>query len=218
MKKSLIIALLFFTPLLAACTTRAEDQTANLIKGVESSALTDGTYAVNSEASTLYWEAFKAVGGHMGGIDIDQGELLIKEGLPKQGSFVIDMNSITCTDIEDESRALGVVNHLKADDFFAVADFPTARFDITQARKYKGEGDYDFEIEGDLSLKDITQSVTLFAKIQQSGGRLTAHAIAEVDRTQFGVNFRSGTFFEDLGDKLIKDEFILEMELVANRL
>lgn len=129
----------------------------------------------------------------------------------------MDMTSITNTDIENESTRVSLVNHLKSDDFFGTADYPTARFDITKVMSYEGEEDYDFIIEGDLSLKDITDSITMYARVDNDGDRLTGYVKAEVDRTKYNITIRSGSFFEELGDKLVKDNFDLEMDLVANR-
>jgi hypothetical protein len=40
-------------------------------------------------------------------------------------------------------------------------------------------------------------------------------AVIKLDRTDYDIKFRSGKFFPDLGDKLIYDEFELEVSLVA---
>jgi polyisoprenoid-binding protein YceI len=216
MKKITIYILAVFIPFLVGCSTTEE----TVVETPEASAaivLTDGTYTVDTEASTLYWEAYKPIGGHMGGINLEGGELVVQDGQPHSGSFVIDMTSITNTDIENESFRTSLINHLKSDDFFSVADFPTARFDITKVMPYLGEEDYDYEIEGDLSLRDVTDSITLFARIENSGEKLTGYAKAEVDRTKFNITTRSGSFFENLGDQLVKDIFVLEMDLVADR-
>ena len=180
--------------------------------------LTDGTYAIDIDASTFYWEAYKPIGGHMGGISLESGEFVVQNGQPRSGSFTIDMTSITNTDIENDSLNTSFINHLKSDDFFGTADYPTARFDITKVMPYEGEDDYDFEIEGDLSIKNITDSVTMYARVENAGEKLTGYIKAEVDRTKYDITIRSGSFFEELGDKLIKDEFTLEMELMANRM
>lgn len=215
MKKTIALILVAFLPLLVGCglsekkVTETPDST-HIV-------LTDGTYTVDTDASMLYWEAYKPIGGHMGGIFLKSGELVIQNGQPHSGSFVMDMTSITNTDIENESTRVSLVNHLKSDDFFGTADYPTARFDITKVMSYEGEEDYDFIIEGDLSLKDITDSITMYARVDNDGDRLTGYVKAEVDRTKYNITIRSGSFFEELGDKLVKDNFDLEMDLVANR-
>lgn len=216
MKKLTLLILVICIPLLVACTSSEEEVT----ETPEASApivLTDGTYTVDTDASTLYWEAYKPIGGHMGGINLESGELIVQNGQARSGSFVIDMDSITNTDIGSDSLNTSFVNHLKSDDFFSVAEYPTARFDITRVMPYEGEEDYDYEVEGDLSIRDVTDSITMYAKVESAGDKLTGHAKAEVDRTKFNIVTRSGSFFENLGDQLIKDIFVLEMDLVADR-
>lgn len=215
MKKIAILILAAFLSLLAGCVVSEKE----VVETPESAAvtLTDGTYTVDVDASTLYWEAYKPIGSHMGGISLENGELVVQNGQPHSGSFVIDMTSISNTDIENESLRTSLINHLKSDDFFATADFPTARFDITRVLPYEGEEDYDFEVEGDLSLRDVTDSITFYARVEGNGERLTGYGKAEVDRTKFNIVTRSGSFFEELGDHLVKDIFVLEMDLVADR-
>ena len=220
MKKLTIFVLAILIPLLVGCGLSGKESASitDATQAPKATALTDGTYEVNTKASTLYWEAYKVVGGHMGGISLKSGELIVQNGQPQSGSFVIDMTSITDTDVEDEGTRTSLVNHLKSDDFFGVADYPTARFDVTRVMPYEGEGDYDYTVEGDLSIRDITDTVSVNVRIENGAGeKISAYAKASVDRTKYGIDFRSGSFFENLGDTLIKDEFTLEIELSADR-
>ncbi|MDH5597038.1 MAG: YceI family protein [Candidatus Peregrinibacteria bacterium] len=209
MNKTTLLFGLLLAMLLTACSRQVdtvEPQVQNF---------RDGSYQVDTEKSMLYWEAFKPVGGHMGGISLKSGQLVVSGGLPAHGSFVVDMGSITNTDIEDESMRTMLVNDLLSDNFFSAADYPEARFEITKVSPYEGEGDYNFLVEGDLGLKGATAPIRVLAKITANEGVLTARGSAEVDRTVFGITIRSGSFFENLGDRLIKDIFVVEMELVA---
>ncbi len=219
MKKIIVFTFIALIPLMTGCALSKKDSIESPLTQVEQAAtLKDGTYVVDAEASTLYWKAYKPVGGHMGGINLERGELIVQGGLPQSGSFVIDMTSITNTDLKNESMNKSLVNHLKSDDFFGTADFPTARFDITKVTPYAGEEDYDYTIDGDLSIKDVTDAVTMLARLDKAGGeRLNAYVVTDIDRTKYGITIRSGSFFEELGVQLIKDEFTLEMDLVADR-
>ncbi len=215
MKKFALLIFAATLTLLTGCSL--SEQNSIEVEEASASVLTDGIYAIDVEASTLYWEAHKPIGGHMGGISLERGELNVKNGKPDSGSFVIDMKSITNTDIKNESFKTNLVNHLKSDDFFSVADYPTARFDITRVLPYEGEENYDYEIEGDLSIRDITDSITLLTRVESNGKSLSGYGRAEVDRTKYNINIRSGSFFENLGDQLVKDVFVLEMDLTADR-
>ena len=58
-------------------------------------------YTVNVEKSKIHWIGKKVTGDHDGYIKLKQGEFSVIDNQIKKGQFTIDMNSITCTDIED---------------------------------------------------------------------------------------------------------------------
>lgn len=222
MKRKLFIALLVLSmPILAACNKEeitADITEADVMEAENGAELVfeDGRYALDTNLSVLYWEAWKVVGGHMGAVLLKDGELIVTDGKPNQGSFRINMKSITNADLDEDMQA-GLLNHLASDDFFAVASYPEARFEITKILPHEGEGDFNYEVRGDLSIRDATSEVTVLAKIEADGNKIKAKGRAMVNRTDYGINFRSGKFFEGLGDSLIKDEFQLELDLVAER-
>ena len=51
-------------------------------------------------------------------------------------TFIIDMSTITNTDLEDAEYNAKLVNHLKSDDFFGVEKFPTAKLEIKGSEKF----------------------------------------------------------------------------------
>ncbi len=184
---------------------------------VEEINYTTGTYEIDTQASNLFWEGFKTASSHSGIVSLKSGELVVENGVPSKGSFTIDMNSITCTDLEGGS-ATSLENHLKADDFFGVSTYPEARFEISQVAQYNGSDKFTHQIMGDLSIKDTTQEIIIFATIEESSdGTLKASGEAKVDRTEFGIDYSSGSFFENLGDKLIKDTFTVGIDLIAKQ-
>lgn len=206
---------LLFAPLLVACGAEEPD---DVIERVHTDSpainLNDGTYLIDTEASSLHWTAYKVASSHEGNVSIKKGEVTFEDKLPVSGSFVVDMNTITNTDIEDEESNASLIEHLKSEDFFSVSDFPEATFEITSA-SVEAAGDYDFKIQGDLTIKDVTEPATFMAKVDQKNP-LKVHATTTIDRTKFGMTFNSGSFFENLGDKTIKDGFTLAVDLVFN--
>ena len=64
-------------------------------------------------------------------------------------------------------------------------------------------------VNGCLTIKDISHPV-LFEMANTEDG-WTANLV--FDRSKYNVKFRSGTFFENLGDKLIYDDIELEINL-----
>ena len=171
------------------------------------------TKVVNVKESKVIWNGYKVTGSHTGTIQVKSGNLEFADGKLAGGEFVIDMNSIVCTDLTGETNQK-LVGHLKSDDFFGVAKHPTASFKITQVVSRGTPGDY--KIVGDLTIKEITKEIKFFTKVTEEGGKKKAVAEVKVDRSDFDVRFGSGSFFDNLGDKTIYDEFDLQVELVAN--
>lgn len=207
--------------LLSACGASTAEKSSDRMEKeevvVEEINYTTGTYEIDTEASNLFWEGFKTASSHSGVVSLKSGELVVENGVPSKGSFTIDMNSITCTDLEGGS-ATSLENHLKADDFFGVSTYPEARFEISQVAQYDGSDKFTHQIMGDLSIKDTTQEVIIFATIEESAdGILKASGEAEINRTDFGITYSSGSFFENLGDKLIKDTFTIGIDLIAKQ-
>ena len=153
-------------------------------------------------------------GKHTGNVKIKNGDLQVDHGKLTGGSFEIDMTSITCTDLEGE-WAGKLVGHIKSDDFFGVDKYPTAKFVITRAIPQDTKGNY--KIIGNLTIKEKTNPVTFKGNVTEAGGNITATGDIVVDRSMFDVRYGSGSFFDNLGDKTIYDEFGLKVSLVAKQ-
>ncbi len=160
---------------------------------------------VNTSKSTVTWVGKKITGSHTGNISFKSGELTFTDKVLTQGSFEIDMNSITCTDLSG-GMADKLVGHLKADDFFGVATYPTAKFEITKAAPRGGD---NYIITGNLTIKDKTESITFDAKVSKTASEATF----KVDRTKYGIKYGSSSFFDNLGDKAISNDFELTIKL-----
>ena len=128
------------------------------------------------------------------------------------GEFTIDMTSITSTDLEGEY--LQKLNgHLKSSDFFGVDKFPEANFIITSATAKGSKG--KFTVTGNMTIKTTTQPITFDAQIVNNGENMVAVADIVIDRSVFDVRYGSGSFFDNLGDKTIYDDFTLTVNLVT---
>ena len=163
---------------------------------------------VNTTNSTLKWTGFKVASSHNGTINIKSGVLDFDHGELVGGNFVIDMNSIKNTDIE----SVKLENHLKNEDFFNVAEFPTAILTITEAKKRDGN---DYYIVADLTIKGKTHPINFAAVVTANGLHFSAIANIKIDRTKWDVTYNSGNFFENLGDYLIKDEIEFDIFLLS---
>ncbi|NOS92663.1 MAG: YceI family protein [Cyclobacteriaceae bacterium] len=170
-------------------------------------------FKVDTKASTLNWVGKKVTGQHTGSIAISSGEIITEGKVVKQGSFELDVNSITVTDITDKDGNAKLVGHLKSDDFFATEKFPKATFVIGSVISNSGS---EYTVKGKLTIKGITNDIEFPATISNDGKQIVANAKIIVDRSKFDIRFRSKSFFENLGDKVIYDEFELDLKLIAN--
>lgn len=170
--------------------------------------LKDDVYTVDTERSTIDWSAKKVVGGHVGKVKISSGTLIHSEKGLKGGNFVMDLVNLT----SDSER---LTTHLKNDDFFSVDKHPSSKFEIT---KVSAAGADRVNISGNLTIKGITHPLTFPASVKQQKGVIVAVANGvRVDRTKYDIKYRSKSFFGDIGDKAIDDEFELNINLTAKK-
>jgi polyisoprenoid-binding protein YceI len=162
--------------------------------------------SVNSTSSIVNWKAYKVTGSHEGTIGIKNGSLTFAGDVLKGGEFLVDMNSINCTDLSGQGKS-GLEGHLKNDDFFGVAKNPTAKFVITKVAPKGKPGEY--KVTGNMTIKGVTKEVRFDTKVVGTN----ATAAIKLDRTDFDIKYGSGSFFESLGDKTIYDEFDLNISL-----
>ena len=167
---------------------------------------------VNTKSSTVKWIGSKVASSHEGNVNIAKGVLSINHGTLVGGEIAIDMNSISCSDIESESKNKYLVDHLKDEDFFNTKDFPVATIKIMRAYKEKGNM---YEILANLTIKGITHPISFKADIAIDGVNFLAKATIKIDRTKWGIKYGSGSFFDNLGDKMILDEIQFDVYLLS---
>ena len=165
----------------------------------------DETVSVKADESTVTWKAYKVTGSHTGTVALKSGSLVFDNSTLTGGEFEVDMTSIICTDLEGEYKQK-LEGHLKSEDFFSVDSHQTSKLVFTNV---KATGKNSYEVTGDLTIKGITKPVTFDVSVYGS----KATATLKVDRAQYDVRYGSGSFFDDLGDKTIYDEFDLVVDL-----
>lgn len=164
------------------------------------------TKSVNTKTSVVNWTGKKVTGQHNGDINIKEGSLIFDSGKLTGGSFIIDMNSIKCSDLQGKP-AKKLEGHLMSDDFFGIPNHPTASLEITDVKEKKKSGDY--AVTADITIKGITKSITFDTTV----GAENATANVVINRTEFDIKYGSGSFFDNLGDKMIYDDFELALDL-----
>ncbi|MEO9476410.1 MAG: YceI family protein [Cyclobacteriaceae bacterium] len=171
------------------------------------------TYTADISNSTVNWVGKKVTGQHNGTVEIKEGTIEYGNGKLTGGSFTIDMTSILSNDLEGEWKAK-LEGHLKSDDFFGVEKYPTSTFII---KKAKALGKGKFDVTGDVTIKGTTQTINFPVQIVETGDKIIGTAAIVIDRSKFGVKYGSGSFFDDLGDKTIYDDFELSVKIEASK-
>lgn len=164
-------------------------------------------FTADSDKSSLLWYGEKVTGEHHGTIRLNNGFLLWKDNKIVSGEFTIDMKSIK--DGDSNARLEG---HLKSDDFFGVENFPLSKIVLTGSAPFdKGTA----LVKANLTIKGITNPVEFKAVREQKDDGTWFYATIVVDRSKYNVRYGSGSFFDNLGDKTIYDEFKLRVSLLV---
>jgi polyisoprenoid-binding protein YceI len=174
----------------------------------------NSTMSININESKITWLGKKVTGEHTGTINILSGGLQFNEDKLVGGPFDIDMTSIENTDLENEEYNQKLVGHLKSDDFFGVEKYPKASLKITDLEQKNAS---KYHVKGDITIKGITKSIEFPVEVSLLDSKIVASAAITVDRSEFNVRYGSGSFFDGLGDKMIYDDFRLDVTVVASR-
>lgn len=160
---------------------------------------------VDINSSKITWKGKKVTGEHDGHITLNNGTLLFDANNNLiGGTFAMNMKTITVTDLKGEMKN-NLENHLKSDDFFGVERHNQSTLVMTKVTGSNGA----YKVTGDLTIKGITNPITFDMAV--SGH--TATAKLKIDRTKYDIKFRSSSFFDNLKDKAIYDNFDLNVNL-----
>ena len=167
---------------------------------------------VDTDKSKITWTGSKVVGSsHTGNVKIKNADIKWKKGMPTKGKVVIDMTTITNTDVTNAKFNKKLVDHLKSDDFFGVKKHKTATLDIEKVSKVS---DKIYMLTGELEIKGEDEDVSIKAEVVKSTKTSkVVKATFKFDRTDFGIKYGSGQFFTDLGDRMISDDVEVAVEL-----
>jgi len=206
-----VVALISFE----SCGDKAKEAATTAEEEAAVAEVTAVTYKANTDKSMIEWTGFKPTGSHSGTIAIKEGKLSLTNNAIESGRFTIEMGSIAVTDIptEDEGNAK-LSGHLKGADFFDVAAYPNANFEVTGI---KTEDDKTM-LSGNLTMKDVTNNISFPVNTEMKDGMLTLTSDTfTIDRSKWNVKHGSKSFFDNLGDKFINDDMELKVTLVASK-
>ena len=151
---------------------------------------------------------------------LHSGDMRFKNGEVAGGEFILDMKSITCTNLRGSELHDVLIHHLKSDDFFDIEHFPQAQFVIRSGTPVNEgrQGTENLKLVGDLTLKGVTHPVEFSASAGFTHeGHPAAQARLAIDRTKWNVLYGSSKFFNRLGKHLVNDHIELDLQIVAKR-
>jgi len=168
-------------------------------------------FIIDMKESVVAWTGSSFHGKHEGYAYISKGELMIENGQLMGGTVEIEMNKI---EGPDHLRDNSLINHLKDADFFDVKKFPFSTIAITGVAAINDENK---NITGNLTIKGITHPVTFPAKIEIKDGVVKADGKLVIDRTDWGIRYKSGKFIANLADETISDSIEFNIKIVAKK-
>ena len=186
--------------------------------------IADGIYTINPSDIKLTWTGRKVILKKWidsGVVSVKEAVFEIKNNSAISNKFVIDMTSITGKSTGAGGGQDKLTTHLKSADFFDVAQFPTSTFvakelvvDTSTSTKEIPANSKRFLINGDMTIKGVTNPISIPAVFTAStdGTSVTAIGSVDLDRTLWNVKYGSGKFFDNLGDNVIDDMFNITFE------
>jgi len=177
----------------------------------------DGKYAVDLERSVIGWVGRNPGGSHDGTLRLKSGRITVKDGRIAKGVIEIDMTSIDVADLAGDMAEL-LKRHLESEDFFAVASYPVARFEIRRMAPIEGAtpGAPNYEAEGELTAHGLENPVAFPATVSvRNANELALEAHFDIDRTLWNVNYGSGKLYAHLGMHLVHDHITIDARVIA---
>lgn len=175
----------------------------------------EDTYSANIKASNVHWLGKKTTGQHEGDVKIKRGSIVFNGTTPTSGEFVLDMQSISCTDIKDADDNQSLVDHLKGKDFFDIEASPESILKIMAFEKSSTANAYN--VKGNLTIKGITNVITFPAIVTTDKTGAKATATITIDRTKWNISYKSKSILGSVADKFIYDDVQFNVNLVLNK-
>ncbi len=216
MKNLHFITFLLFLGLLAGSSCKKDSGAAKAGAAAKAAVATTSasTYKINPAASSVTWTGSKVVGDkHQGKFSISDGSISIKDGNIEAGSFVIDMNSLTVTDLEGDMKGK-LEGHLKSPDFFDVGTHGKGTFTVTACEKVSGTANVTHKVTGNLKLKGVSKSVSFNADLNIGKGNFAAVTPEfNINRNDWGIVYNNKTIAGVAKEYVINDDVSLIVNL-----
>jgi len=170
-----------------------------------------GTYTLDPAHSRLGFVARHAMVTKVrGNFNEFEGTTTIDGSDPSKSSV-----SVTAQVASIDTRNSMRDDHLRTNDFLDVEKFPTITFVSTSIEH---DGGNDFQVTGDLTIKDVTKSVTIPLEFQGAAkdpfgnDRIGFEGSTQIVRSEYGVTYNAAL---ETGGVLVSDKITLEFEISA---
>lgn len=208
--------------LLASCGGADGDKVETGEKQDPAIASGGASYTVDTNQSTIQWTGYKVGGEHTGTFKLSGGSINGDSTGITAGNFTINVASITNHDQKGDDKAK-LETHLRSQDFFEVDKYPSAKFEITGVAPYRDDSasaksklqGATHLVSGNLTLKDQSKNITFPARVNISGDGLTANADFDIDRSQWGMNYKGPN---NPRDWAIRKEVNIKLNIVAKKM
>ena len=208
------IATILFLGLAMVSCKKAKNETEATVAEEVTEVAEAAKYTADAAASTITWKGTAPTKSHNGTISISEGSLALEGGKLMGGNFIIDMNLIVNSDIEKEEMNAKLVGHLKSADFFDVENNAFSAFAITGVEDIDGKT----MVKGNLTIKGIKKNIEFPAAISVEGDAVSFTSEAfNIDRTEWGIEYKSGKLADTLKDKAIGDNIELSFTVKATK-
>lgn len=214
-----ILIILLGILLIKSSKTEAPTEESSQEKSMEVSSIENGTYSLDQENSQIKWIGKKKILTNWideGTIKIQDAKISVENSTFSSDEILIDMNSISAnkTGAGEGKGNDSLTKHLKSADFFDVENYPTSKFVVTEIKQ---TSENNFEVTGNLTIKDKTNEIKTSAKLSMLDGLYKVNGSIDLDRTLWDIKFGSDKFFQGLGDNVIDDIFTIEFDLIFDK-
>ncbi len=217
MKSNILIGLFSSAVLFLASCAGPQGEKAKTGDAQDVFEATGTSYVADLGSSNIEWIGTKPTGQHNGTIGLSKGFLTVSDGAITGGEIIIDMNSIAVLDLTDPTMNGNLKGHLMSPDFFDVATFPTSSFVITSVEALSdAEAGKTYAVTGNLTMKDVTKSITFPASISFTEDGLSATTDNFIiNRADWNIKYGSKRFFDNLKDNFIHDDISLKIKFLG---
>lgn len=174
----------------------------------------DGERTTKVTQSDIRWWGYKVVKSeattHTGFVKLKSGKFYFKHRQLVGGEFVIDMRSLTNTDLSGEDQTK-LTDDLKSSNFFEVKKFPVAKFVMTKVVP-SNNAQYNSQIIGNITIKGIRKTISFPANIR------IHNFMVDFESAKFSLNRQDFKAFyrSPLKDYIIKDQMDLQIKMSTN--